>query len=211
MHLNVNVKYIFFCFALWTELYSRAAIRVSKRVSNPGCYATSTQLLVAPLLKYLTPPSWPTVFGMSGFSGAGTVAGATDPDGRPTTIPKVTAESLGGGVKPYALTDHIHEREAGAHLSTLLSNSAMKVAFTPNVAPWYSGIISVMSMPLSEGISAKELRALYEEKYAGEKLIRIQSGVPEVRDVQSKQGWVVGGFQVGSQGDRAVVVVSPLL
>ncbi|EIM85818.1 bifunctional acetylglutamate kinase/N-acetyl-gamma-glutamyl-phosphate reductase [Stereum hirsutum FP-91666 SS1] len=194
----------------WTyglpELYSRAAIRASKRVSNPGCYATSTQLLVAPLLKYLTPPSWPTVFGMSGFSGAGTVAGATDPDGRPTTIPKVTAESLGGGVKPYALTDHIHEREAGAHLSTLLSNSAMKVAFTPNVAPWFSGIISVMSMPLSEGISAKELRGLYEEKYAGEKLIRIQSGVPEVRDAQNKQGWVVGGFQVGSQGDRAVVV-----
>lgn len=146
---------------------------------------------------------------MSGYSGAGTVAGATDPDGRPTTVPKITAESLGGGVKPYALTDHIHEREASTHLSSLLSASQMKVAFTPNVAPWFSGIISVLSFPLSESISAKELKALYEEKYAGERLIRIQGPVPEVRDVQNKQGWVVGGFQVGSQGDRAVVVVSP--
>ncbi|KAI0311734.1 bifunctional acetylglutamate kinase/N-acetyl-gamma-glutamyl-phosphate reductase [Amylostereum chailletii] len=196
----------------WTyglpELYSREAIRASKRISNPGCYATSSQLLIAPLLKYLARPAWPTVFGMSGYSGAGTVAGATDPDGRPATVAKVTPESLGGGVRPYALTDHIHEREAGTHLSDLLApgTASIKVAFVPTVAPWFSGILSVLSMPLSGRVTAKDVREAYEARYAGEKLIRVQSAVPEVRDVQDGQGWVVGGFQVHSQGDRAVVV-----
>ncbi|RPD52723.1 bifunctional acetylglutamate kinase/N-acetyl-gamma-glutamyl-phosphate reductase [Lentinus tigrinus ALCF2SS1-7] len=198
----------------WTyglpELYGRTAIRASKRISNPGCYATSTQLLVAPLLKYVKPGAWPTVFGVSGYSGAGTITGPTDPDGRPTTLPKVTPESLHGGIRPYALTDHIHEREAGRHLSSLLSpelsSTGMKIAFIPTVAPWFSGITSVLSMPLSEKVTARDVRALYEERYQGEKLVRIKNEVPTLVDVENQHGWTVGGFQVHSEGDRAVVV-----
>lgn len=190
------------------ELYSRSAIRESKRISNPGCYATSSQLLVAPLLKYLKYDAWPTVFGVSGYSGAGTVAGQSAADGRPTTVPKVSPESLMGGIKPYALTDHIHEREAGRHLSRLLKDPSnpMKIAFVPTVAPWFSGILSVMSMSLSEKVTAKDVKALYEESYKDEKLVRIQRDVPVVPDVANQHGWTVGGFQVHSEGDRAVVV-----
>ncbi|KAI0036338.1 bifunctional acetylglutamate kinase/N-acetyl-gamma-glutamyl-phosphate reductase [Vararia minispora EC-137] len=187
------------------ELYGRDRLRSAKRIANPGCYATSSQLLVAPLLPLVAPPAWPTVFGMSGYSGAGTVAGATTPDGQPATVPKVSAESLAGGVRPYALTDHIHEREAGAHLSTL-AGSKVKLAFVPNVAPWFSGIISVLSMPLVAPTGAREIRTRYEEQYAGEKLVKVQSAVPEVKDVERRHGWTVGGFQVHSEGDRAVVV-----
>ena len=194
-----------------TELYSRKAIRQSKRISNPGCYATSTQLLVAPLLKYLQPGTLPTVFGVSGYSGAGTVTGPNDSTGRPTTVPKVPAESLHGGLRTYALTDHIHEREAGRHLSTLLpSGSNLKVAFVPTVGPWFSGIQSVLSMPLNGKVTARNVRELYEEKYEGEKLVKILKGVPDLKDYENKHGWVVGGFQVHSGEDRAVVVVSAL-
>ncbi|KAF9499258.1 acetylglutamate kinase ARG6 [Pleurotus eryngii] len=199
----------------WTyglpELYGRERIRTSKRISNPGCYATSSQLLIAPLLKYLKPGAWPTVMALSGYSGAGTVT-VTDPDGRPVSAPKVTPEILGGGVRPYALTDHIHEREAGHHLSTLLTSrgangpNKMKLAFVPMVAPWFSGIISTLSMPISQKLTAREVAALYEEMYSGEKLVKIQKGVPELRDVEGKQGWTVGGFQVHSEGERVVVV-----
>lgn len=197
------------CVALLPELYSRDTIRAARRIANPGCFATSTQLLIAPLLPFLARPAWPSVFAMSGYSGAGTVAGAQGVDGQPTTVPKISAESLNGSVRPYALTDHIHEREAGVHLSHLLPPGAdsMKVAFVPTVATWFSGIISVLSMPLSERLSARELRELYEKKYAGEKLVRLQKDVVEVKDVQDQHGWVVGGLQVHSEGDRAVVVV----
>ncbi|KZT06612.1 bifunctional acetylglutamate kinase/N-acetyl-gamma-glutamyl-phosphate reductase [Laetiporus sulphureus 93-53] len=193
----------------WTyglpELYSRDAIRASKRISNPGCYATSSQLLIAPLLKYVKEGAWPTVFGVSGYSGAGTTAGPPAPDGRPTTIAKTTPESLFGGIKPYSLTDHIHEREAAWHLSHL-AGSQVKLAFVPTVAPWFSGIISIMSMPLSDKLSARDVKALYEKKYKGEKLIRIKQEVPMLPDVENQHGWTVGGFQVHSEGDRAVVV-----
>jgi hypothetical protein len=121
----------------------------------------------------------------------------------------VTAENLHGGLRPYSLTDHIHEREAGRHLSTLLpSGSNLKVAFVPTVAPWFSGIQSVLSMPLNGKVTAKNVRELYEEKYEGEKLIKIIKGIPDLKDYENKHGWVVGGFQVHSDGDRAVVVVS---
>jgi len=164
-------------------------------------------MLVAPLLQYLKPGSHPTIFGLSGYSGAGTVTGVPKPNGMPTTVPKVTPETLGGGVKPYSLTDHIHEREAGRHLSSLLPpGSGVKVAFVPVVAPWFSGIVSTMSMPLSEKLTASDIRSLYEEKYGGEKLVKVLKEVPELKHIQNKHGFVVGGVQVHSEGDRVVVV-----
>ncbi|KAJ8082418.1 hypothetical protein PM082_008273 [Marasmius tenuissimus] len=193
----------------WTyglpELYGRSAIRASKRISNPGCYSTSAQMLIAPLVPYVKPGAWPTVFGLSGYSGAGTVP-STDPDGRPVSLPKVTAESLAGGVKPYSLTDHIHEREAGHHLSSLSNGSSIKLAFIPAVTPWFSGIISTLSMPLSEKLSARDIISLYEKKYGGEKLVTIKKEVPALLDIADQHGWVVGGVQVHSEGDRVVVV-----
>ncbi|KAG8959980.1 hypothetical protein FRC03_007244 [Tulasnella sp. 419] len=199
----------------WTyglpELYSRDALRSSKRISNPGCYATSTQLLVAPLLPYLDPVTYPTIFGISGYSGAGTKAGQVDESGLPTTVAKVTAESLGGGVKTYSLTDHIHEREAGHHLSSLLppgSNAQFKLAFTPSVAPWFSGIISVLSAPLKDSkLRASDIKQLYSERYKGEPLLNVSNlnDVVELRDIEGKHGWRVGGIQVHSSGKRVVV------
>ncbi|RDB30072.1 Protein ARG5,6, mitochondrial [Hypsizygus marmoreus] len=195
----------------WTyglpELYGRESIRASKRISNPGCYATSSQLLIAPLVNYIKPGGLPTVFGLSGFSGAGTIV-ATDPDGRPISAPKLTPEVLHGGVKPYALTDHIHEREAGFHLSQLLTNPAapLKVAFIPTVAPWFSGIISTASIPLKDKMTARDITELFKEKYKDDKLVRIMKEVPQLPDIQNRHTWVVGGFQVHSDGDRAVIV-----
>lgn len=195
------------CLLSLLELYSRDAIRAAKRISNPGCYATSSQLLIAPLLRYLHPSAGPSVFALSGYSGAGTVAGEPAQDGRPTTVAKVTPESLGGGVRPYALTDHIHEREAAYHLAHLRpSAEPFKLAFVPTVAPWFSGIISVLSMPLSKKLAARDVKELYEEQYKNERLVKIRSTVPEIGDIQGHHGWTMGGIQVHSQGDRVVVV-----
>ncbi|KAJ7143752.1 hypothetical protein C8R44DRAFT_758820 [Mycena epipterygia] len=195
----------------WTyglpELYGRSAIRASKRISNPGCYATSAQMLIAPLVAHVAPGALPTVFGLSGYSGAGTVM-TTDPDGRPASAPKVSPESLAGGVRPYSLTGHIHEREAGHHLSRLLpaDGSGMKIAFVPAVAPWFSGILSTASIPLKGRLSAREVAELFAARYQGEPLVRLMTGVPALQDIENKHTWSGGGFQVSSAGDRVVVV-----
>lgn len=73
------------------ELYDRSLTKASKRVSNPGCYATNNQLLIAPLMPYLDASAPPTVFGVSGYSGAGTKSGEKDAEGRPKTVPKIVS------------------------------------------------------------------------------------------------------------------------
>ena len=114
----------------WTyglpELVDRAKIAKATRISNPGCYATAAQIGIAPLIPHLG--GLPTVFGVSGYSGAGT---------KPS--PKNNLENLANNIIPYSLTDHIHERE----ISTQLGHP---VAFIPHVAVWFQGI-HVSSLP----------------------------------------------------------------
>ncbi|PKI85064.1 hypothetical protein MVES_001004 [Malassezia vespertilionis] len=189
------------------ELYNRDALRSAKLISNPGCYATNTQMLIAPLLPYMDPRIPPTVFGISGYSGAGTKSGGGRTDGgSPVTYPKLDPASLNGGVRPYALTDHIHEREARHHLSSLLDGQKVEVAFTPVVAPWFQGIISTASIPLREKLTAKQVKELFQTKYGDEKLVELLSHVPEISDIAFKHGFKAGGFQVHSGGDRVVIV-----
>ena len=181
-------------------------MRQARLISNPGCYATNMQMLLAPLLPYLDEARAPTVMGISGYSGAGTKSGQKDAEGRPTTLPKISPESLQGAVRPYALTDHIHEREARRHLSALAGGAPVHVAFTPMVAPWFSGIISTASVPLRTKLSAKQVKELFYEKYGAEKLVEIRDAVPEIAEIAGKHGFKAGGFQVHSSGDRVVLV-----
>jgi N-acetyl-gamma-glutamyl-phosphate reductase / acetylglutamate kinase len=167
----------------------------------------------------------PTVFGVSGYSGAGTIS-STSPDGEPVTLPKVDPATLEGGLRAYTLTDHIHEREAGVHLSTLLPQvqpvpgkvtrkKEVKIAFTPHVAAFFSAILSTLSFPLTPSpdlkpkLSARDITDIYHEYYRGERLIRIKDDgkVVQLSDVQNKQGAVIGGLQVQSEGRRVVVTV----
>ena len=108
----------------WTyglpELVERAKIAKANRISNPGCYATAAQIGIAPLLPHLG--GQPTVFGVSGYSGAGT---------KPS--PKNDVANLQDNIIPYSLTDHIHEREISKQLG-------VEVAFVPHVAVWFQGI-----------------------------------------------------------------------
>jgi N-acetyl-gamma-glutamyl-phosphate reductase/acetylglutamate kinase len=108
----------------WTyglpELVDRAKISQAKRISNPGCYATAAQVGIAPLLEFIG--GQPHIFGVSGYSGAGT---------KPS--PKNDVENLKNNIIPYSLVDHIHEREVSSQLGT-------EVAFMPHVAMWFQGI-----------------------------------------------------------------------
>lgn len=108
----------------WTyglpEIVNRSDISDAKRIANPGCYATAAQLGIAPLLEFIG--GQPTVFGVSGYSGAGT---------KPS--PKNDVKNLENNLIPYSLTDHIHEKEISRQLG-------IDVAFIPHVAVWFQGI-----------------------------------------------------------------------
>ncbi|EON66364.1 protein Arg-6, mitochondrial [Coniosporium apollinis CBS 100218] len=175
--------------ASWTyglpELVDRRKISDATRISNPGCYATAAQIGIAPLLDYLG--GQPTVFGVSGYSGAGT---------KPS--PKNDVENLTNNLIPYSLTDHIHEKEISAQLGT-------EVAFIPHVAVWFQGIHHTINIPLNREMRARDVRQLYQDRYAGERLIKVVGESPVVKNISGRHGVDVGGFAVHSGGRRVVV------
>ncbi|KAK6404679.1 Protein arg-6, mitochondrial [Oleoguttula sp. CCFEE 5521] len=179
----------------WTyglpELVQRNKIASATRISNPGCYATAAQLGIAPLLDYLAPqPAQPTVFGVSGYSGAGT---------KPS--PKNDVNNLADNLIPYSLTDHIHEREISSQLGT-------EVAFIPHVAMWFAGIHHTISLPLAKSMASRDVRQLYQDRYDKEKLVKVSGESPLVKNISGKHGVEIGGFAVHSSGKRAVVNVT---
>ncbi|KAK9325716.1 hypothetical protein V1517DRAFT_313247 [Lipomyces orientalis] len=176
----------------WTyglpELNDRSLIAKAKSVANPGCYATGSQLTIAPMVPYLS--GQPTIFGVSGYSGAGT---------KPS--PKNDIEVLNDNLIPYALTDHIHEREVSTRLGT-------NVSFIPHVGQWFQGITLTVSIPLGKHLSSRDIRSIYEERYDGEPLVKVTQDVPLVKDIAGKHGVCIGGFGVHSTQSRVVVVAT---
>ncbi|KAJ0158694.1 Protein arg-6, mitochondrial, partial [Colletotrichum tanaceti] len=173
----------------WTyglpELTGRSEIYKADKISNPGCYATAAQLGIAPLVEHLG--GSPSVFGISGYSGAGT---------KPS--PKNDVNLLKDNLMPYSLTDHIHEREISAKLGT-------DVAFSPHVASWFRGIQATIHIPLNKTITSRDIRQIYQDRYAGEKLVKVVGEPPLVKNIMNKHGVEIGGFAVHSSGRRVVV------
>jgi len=168
------------------ELYGRKALRGAIRISNPGCYATAGQLAVAPMRDVLEGPAH--LFGVSGYSGAGTT-----PNRRNDT------EALKDNLMPYALMGHIHEREMSRHLGH-------DVRFTPHVAAFFRGIVLTAQMEFSRVVGMDEFRAAYETAYGDQPLIRLQDEAPEVIEGATNSGAVLGGFALSEDGRRGVMV-----
>ena len=167
---------------------SRGSYAGQKLISNPGCYATAMQLAIAPVLDRLAGP--PQCFGVSGYSGAGT-----------TPSDKNDVDKLRDNLMPYALADHMHEREVSRHLG-------VPVEFMPHVAPHFRGISMTVNLWLDQPAQLEEIRAHYRSRYAGEPLIRILDEAPWVSRIAGRHGVEIGGFTLAPGGKRLVVVAT---
>jgi len=54
-------------------------------------------------------------------------------------------------------------------------------------------------------MKSRDIRQLYQDRYAGEKLIKIVGESPLVKNISGKHGVEIGGFAVHSSGKRVVV------
>lgn len=159
-----------------------------KRVANPGCYATAMQLATAPLKDRLAAP--PVCFGVSGYSGAGT-----------TPSERNDPEKLRDNLMPYALADHLHEREVTRHLG-------LPVEFMPHVAPHFRGITTTINLWLQQAAKKDDIVALYRDFYAGEPLVHVVDDAPWVSAIAGRHHVDVGGFTLAPGGKRVVVVAT---
>lgn len=60
-------------------------------------------------------------------------------------------------------------------------------------------------MPLKEEMSSRDIRNLYQDRYAGEKLVKIVGEPPLVKNIAGHHGIEIGGFAVHSSGKRVVI------
>jgi len=159
-----------------------------KRVANPGCYATGAQLALFPILDLLDGAAH--IFGVSGYSGAGTTPS-------PRNDPKVLTDNL----VPYSLLGHAHEQEIRWQLSH-------KVHFSPHVAPFFRGIVLTVQAQLKKPVTGAELVARYTDRYTFEPLVTMQDEIPLPRDAADKHGVTIGGIVCEPAESRAVVVAT---
>lgn len=167
---------------------ARDKIAGARRIANPGCYATTMQLAIAPFLDEVN--GIPTVFGVSGYSGAGT-----------TPSPRNDPENLKDNLIPYKLTGHNHEREAIRQLGHT-------VRFMPHVHPAFRGLLVTAHMPLSEPTTVEEALARLIATYATEPLVDVQEEIPTLRDGTGLTGVLIGGVTVSDDGLGLTVVAA---
>lgn len=130
-----------------------AEISKAVRVANPGCYATSIALGAAPASTF-TDMSDIVVVAASGTTGAG----------RSAKINLIASE-VAGSLTSYKFGGvHQHTPEIEETLSSV-SGKSVKVSFTPILAPMPRGILSTITMKLTQSITLQEVRTAYQEYF----------------------------------------------
>lgn len=144
-----------------TELH-RAEIRRARLVANPGCFAYTAILTLAPLVKEgLVEMDKVVVDGLSGSSGAG-----AEP-----AVPSHHSE-IANSVFPYNVVDHRHTYEIEQELSAL-AGAPVTVHFTPYYCSFTRGILAGCHGFLTRAVSRGDLLDLYEGFYKGEPFVRV--------------------------------------
>jgi N-acetyl-gamma-glutamyl-phosphate reductase len=165
---------------------TRNAYQGQRRISNPGCYATAMQLAIAPMREYLAGAV--QCFGVSGYSGAGT-----------SPSDKNNPQKLVDNLIPYALVNHIHEREVASKLQC-------DVHFMPHVASHFRGLSITTNMQLNQALELEFIKQRYQHTYKNEAFVTVVDETPWVTSVVNTPKAIVGGFTLSNDGQRLVVV-----
>ena len=154
-----------------TELM-RSRIPGAEIVANPGCYPTAVLLGIAPLLKsgLLAADGVINISAASGVTGAGYSP-------RPDLLFAEVAEDF----RAYAVGNgHRHLGEMRA-VAAEMSGTEVDMIFTPHLLPVARGILSTITVPVSEEI--EHPLELWRDLYAGEPFIEVADAPPSLRDV----------------------------
>lgn len=181
-----------------TEL-NRNKISGARFISNPGCYPTSVQLGLAPLLREgLIDSGSIHVNSVSGVSGAG----------RGLKEFKLFYEA-DSNVLPYGFgRKHKHVGEMEQELSRI-AGEPCTVTFTPHVVPMKTGIVSTILTTLKEDTAIERLNDLYASFYRDDFFVRFTPGVlPQSKHVADTNFCDIG--IVRAEGTDKLIVTSAI-
>jgi len=134
----------------------REAIKKESKVANPGCYATSISLGIAPALSVID-CSDIVVVAASGTTGAG----------RSAKINLIGSEVMNSLTSYKFGGVHQHTPEIEQALSTV-AQKEVRISFTPILAPMPRGILATITAKLVKPISSEQAHDLLSKHYANE-------------------------------------------
>jgi len=134
----------------------REAIKKEIKVANPGCYATSISLGIAPAISVID-CSDIVVVAASGTTGAG----------RSAKINLIGSEVMNSLTSYKFGGVHQHTPEIEQALSAVAQKQAT-ISFTPILAPMPRGILSTITAKLVKPMNTKQAHDLFSKHYAHE-------------------------------------------
>ncbi|MFH1838086.1 MAG: N-acetyl-gamma-glutamyl-phosphate reductase, partial [Candidatus Kuenenbacteria bacterium] len=150
-------------------------IRNATLVANPGCYATTAILGLAPLTSYFSDNNRIIINAYSGVSGAG----KTTQNGRNLFM------DVENNIIAYKIFTHPHIPEIEQEIG-ILANKSIQITFIPHVVSFRYGIFTTICIELNKKLSWKDTYALYSKFYANKPFIRIlkEGDYPEILNVE---------------------------
>lgn len=169
-------------------------ITSAKLVANPGCYATSVILGLAPLVKNEMIDRSRGIISdsKSGVSGAGK---------EPTA--KTHFVSVADNLSAYGVFGHRHLGE----IIEQLNLESGELTFTPHLLPIPRGILSTIYVHLNREMQASEVEAAFKKFYAGKPWVRVFA-TPKLPEIQFSvnSNYCDLGFALAKDGRRLIVV-----
>ncbi len=154
---------------------ARESIRKTDLVANPGCYPTTAQLPLWPLLEEGLIELDPIIIdAKSGVTGAGRAA-------KEASLHSEVSE----GLHAYGVGNHRHAPEIEQGLSEA-AGRPVAVSFTPHLVPMNRGILATIYVRLAPGVAAADLQAGLERRYRDEPFVRVLpfQSLPATRHVR---------------------------
>jgi N-acetyl-gamma-glutamyl-phosphate reductase len=177
----------------------RAEIRNARLVANPGCYATSIILSLAPLVQAgLADLDHGIVAdAKSGVSGAGKAATAK-------THFMYAADNLSA----YSVFGHRHTGE----LLEQLRLTADQIQFTPHLLPIPRGILSTLYVRLKSEATRDQIASVFTDFYRDSPLVRVRPAghLPQIQYVVRTNFCDLGFELAPNANSRRLVLVSCL-
>ena len=163
-------------------------------VANPGCYATTVILGLAPLLQADLADKGKGIIAdsKSGVSGAG-----KEPNSRTHFV------SVADNLSAYGVFTHRHLGEIAEQLHI----TTEEITFTPHLLPIPRGILSTIYVHLKQKMQAAEIEALYRGFYKGKRFVRVFQ-TPKLPEIQFSlnTNYCDLGFCLAPDGQRLVIV-----
>ncbi|KAL3614175.1 hypothetical protein CASFOL_042249 [Castilleja foliolosa] len=178
-----------------TEI-NRSEIQSARLIANPGCYPTSIQLPLIPLIKAnLIEVKNIIIDSKSGVSGAG--RGAKEAN---------LYTEIAEGIHSYGVTGHRHVPEIEQGLSDA-ANSKVTVSFTPHLMPMSRGMQSTIYVEMASGASTDDLYEHLKSYYEEEEFVILlkKNEIPHTRHIRGSNYCLMNIFPDRIPG-RAIII-----